>query len=82
MEIEITVYKGTGKYYTSGKASHDEEIPLWNDKFDEFVANNLPAFVSGGYVTVDDVDDACKGFHCHLYLYDELIKHRTKPMNS
>ena len=78
MEIEITVYKPSGKYYTSNIVNSDKEIPLWDDKFNEFVANNLPAIYSGGYITVADTKDDCKGFHSALYRFDEIIKYRHK----
>ena len=78
MEIEIVVYKGTGNYYTSGIAKCDKEIPLWEEEFKEFVANNLPALYSGGFVTVADTKDDCEGFHHALFRMDEITPYRTK----
>ncbi|MDF2530863.1 MAG: hypothetical protein K0Q65_444 [Clostridia bacterium] len=75
MEIEITVWKASGKYYTSGTARCDEDIPLWDDKFKVFVANNLPARHGEGYVTVADKDDD-QSFHYALKIQNKggLIK--------
>lgn len=78
MELEVTVYKESGKYYTSSIIRSEKEIPLWKDDFKVFVANNLPALYSGGYVTVADTKDDCEGFHHALYKFDELILYRNK----
>lgn len=78
MKIRIVVYKGSGKYYTEGIAESEKEIPLWEDEFKVFVANNLPTKYSGGYITVEDTDDHAEGFHCALYRFDEIVKYRSE----
>lgn len=71
MKIKIVVYKATGKYYTEGIVESGNDIPLFKDEFKEFVKNNLPAKIGGGYVTVEDMEDN-QSFHQALYLYNEL----------
>lgn len=71
MKIRITVYKDSGKYYTDGIAESEKDIWMWEDKFMEFVKNNLPARIGEGFVVVEDVLDD-QSFHQALYRYNEF----------
>lgn len=72
MEIEITVFKNSGKYYTNDIVKSDTDIWLFKDEFKQFVKDNLPAKISEGFVTVRDTKDN-QSFHIALYRYEELF---------
>jgi hypothetical protein len=72
MDIEITVFKESGKYYTSDTVHNNEDIYLFKDEFLEFVKNNLPARIGEGFVMVKDASDN-QTFHIALYRYNELF---------
>lgn len=71
MKIKITVYKASGKYYTEEIVENNTDILLFENKFKQFIKDNLPARVNGGYVVVEDVGEN-QSFHKALYKYDEL----------
>lgn len=71
LHISICVYKPSGKWYTSGEATSEENIPLWDDAFKQFVREHLPAQINDGYVVVNDCDDG-EGFHHVLYTHETL----------
>jgi hypothetical protein len=72
MEIEIIVFKNSGKYYTSDTVKSELDIWLFKDEFRQFVKDNLPAKIGEGFVTVRDTRDN-QSFHIALYRYDELF---------
>lgn len=69
MEIEITVYKENGKWYTSEIVKSDVNIPLWSDDFIKFIKDNNPADIGGGFIATRTVGD---GYHNFLWRYEEL----------
>ena len=71
MEIEIVVFKESGKYYTSSIVRHEENIPLWEDSFKSFVRDNIPAKLGEVFVVVNNLGD---GFHTHLWKYNQLFR--------
>lgn len=73
MELEITVYKGSGKWYASHVVRNEEDIHNFKEEFLKFVFQNLPARVTDGYVVVKDVG-VDQSFHNSLYLYNELYE--------
>lgn len=72
MHISIRVFKDTGIYYADAEAASPDVIPLWDDRFKEFVREHLPTRCEGGFVAVDDMPDG-EGFHCKLYRTDDLF---------
>ena len=72
MRVTIDVYKDNGKWYTGDTAYSDVDIPLWDEKFKQFVWDNLPAKIGSGFVVVKDIDSTGPGFHYALYRYEEL----------
>jgi|GEM_PF-3226398 len=75
MELQIEVYKDTGKYYSSHIVRCDCDIPFFDDRFVQFVKNNLPADIGEGYIVVTDTPRAedSQSFHRRLYKYSELM---------
>lgn len=75
MKIEITVFKKSGKWYTSDIIESPENIMLSDDKFKDFIRKHNPANIGEGYIVVKNVDNGeCTGFHNVLWTYDELYK--------
>ena len=70
MKLEITVYKPTGKFYSSCEVE-SPDIPYFKDEFVEFVRENLPAKYAGGYVVIRDLEDGY-GFHNCLIKMEDL----------
>lgn len=52
MEIIITVYRPSGKYYACNEITYDVDTPLFKDEFKQFVREHLPAHLSDGIVVV------------------------------
>ena len=76
MKIEIIVFKGSGKYYTSDVAENEEDILMFKPEFKEFIRNNIPARVSDGYIVVKDLEDVDynkQSFHYALYHYNDIF---------
>lgn len=78
MEIDIVVYKESGKYYSNNVVVSEVDIPLYSDDFIPFVVKNLPARVEGGFVVVRDANDDNGTFHEALYRMDELLNFKPK----
>ena len=72
MEIEIIIFKNSGKYYTSDTVKNDKDIWLFEQEFKDFVIVNLPAKLSDGYIMVRDTSDN-QSFHTRLYTYNQLF---------
>ena len=72
MEIEILVFKESGKWYASQTVKNDIDIPLFKDEFKEFIKKNLPANIGEGYVVVLDKGEH-QGFHMRHYKYNDLF---------
>lgn len=79
MRIKITVFRQTGKYYTSCIVGGDRDIPLFEEEFTQFVTENLPADLGEGYVLVQDAEDAdsSQSFHIRLYRREEITGRKT-----
>lgn len=76
MNILITVYKPTGKYYASGAVHIPNFNPsLWSEEFLKCVRDNLPArYGAGGFIVVQDIAPVpVNEFHNCLLKYDELF---------
>jgi hypothetical protein len=71
LDIEILVFKGNGKYYTSDTVHNDEDIWLFKDEFIKFIKDNNPAKIEDGYIVVKDASDN-QTFHYALYKYNEI----------
>lgn len=69
MKIEITVYKNSGKWYTSEIVENDVDIPMWDEKFKEFIRDNNPADLGNGFIATRTIGD---GFHNALWKYSEI----------
>ena len=69
MKIEITVYKESGKWYISEIIEIDNNIPMWDEEFKQFIKDNNPANIGEGFITTKDIGD---GFHNALWRYNEL----------
>ena len=72
MKIEITVYKETGKYYTSTIVENETPIMLFEEDFKKFVAENLPAIISDGFVVTRNADPDSQEFYERLYRTTEF----------
>lgn len=72
MTLEITVYKDTGKFYTSALVTGDD-IPMYAPGFKAYIRQNLPAVVKDSFVVVRD-DDKNATFHNCLFRIDELLE--------
>lgn len=70
MKLEITVYKPSGKFYSSCEVE-SPDIPYFKDEFVEFIRENLPAKYAGGYVVIRDLEDG-DGFHNCLIKMEDL----------
>lgn len=74
MKLDITVFKPTGKYYTSCTAELPGKDPvLHTQEFLDFVRENLPARFTDGLVLVQNADPGSDKFYTHLYRYDDLM---------
>lgn len=72
MKIEITVFKNSGKYYTSEIAKSDNDIPIYDDNFKKFIRDNIPANLGSGFIMTNDVENN-QSFHIALWRYDEVF---------
>lgn len=71
MKLSITVYKGTGKYYTG----HEVEVPdmeMFKEGYLDLIRSNMPGCYHDGYVVVTDAADN-QGFHNALYTWSYLF---------
>ncbi len=71
MELELVVFKESGKYYTSQVVKSDEDIFLFKDEFKQFISDNLPARIENGFVCVMDGEEN-DTFHIALFRINEL----------
>lgn len=72
MKLEITVYKPSGKFYSSCEVE-SPDIFYCEDEFVKFVRENLPARYAGGYVVIRDLEDG-DVFHNCLIKMEDLYK--------
>lgn len=72
--IRISVFKPSGKWYTSTEIEVNEEYPVWSDDFKELIKNNLPARIEDGYVVTTNMTESSYVFAEQLYLMNKLIK--------
>lgn len=77
MELKITIYKESGKYYTDEIINHEKDLQPWSEEYREFLRNNLPATCSEGYIVVEDASEE-QSFHNALYRYEDLFKETTQ----
>ncbi len=71
MELELIVFKESGKYYTSQVVKSDEDIFLFKNEFEQFISDNLPARIENGFVCVMDGEEN-DTFHIALFRINEL----------
>ena len=74
MEIEIIVFKNSGKYYTSEIVHTEKDIPIWTEEFKQFIKDHNPANIGEGYIITKDADRFVTGFHVRLWTYNEIYK--------
>lgn len=75
MEIEIIVFKNSGKYYTSETVYSEQDIPMYKDEeFKQFIRDHNPANIGEGYIITKDTDRFNTGFHIALWRYNEIYK--------
>lgn len=74
MEIEIFVFKNSGKYYTSEIVHTEQDIPIWSEEFKQFIKTHNPANIGEGYIMTKDTDRYGTGFHIALWTYNEIYK--------
>lgn len=72
MRIKITVFKKSGKYYTEEVVESDKELRLFENEFQVFVYENLPALITDGYVVVNNDDCEDDNFYESLYKFMDL----------
>lgn len=74
MKIAIDVYKATGKWYSGCIVIHEEDIPLWDPRFEALIRNSVPANIGEGYIVVSDAPDSDPmSFHNVLYRYENIF---------
>lgn len=73
MKIKITVFRENGEYYTDETVESLIDIPMWDDKFKEFIKENNPADIGEGYILTDNIDDTKKFYHCNLWKYNDIM---------
>ena len=71
MELELVVFKESGKYYASQVVKSNEDIFLFEDEFKQFISDNLPARIENGFVCVMDGEEN-DTFHIELFRINEL----------
>lgn len=73
MELEITVFKSTGKFYTNC-IIETAEIPIFDDRFKACIFVNLPVntISNDEYVIVRDTGKYDTQFHQRLFTGKEL----------
>jgi len=75
MNIKITIYKSSGKYYTSQVCYEDKNINLFDDEWINWLNDHLPAHLEEGYAVTEDWD-SYEGFHNALYkIVDGKVVH-------
>ena len=74
MEIEIIVFKNSGKYYTSDTVYSEQDIPIWSEEFKQFIKDYNPANIGEGFILTKDTDKFNTGFHIALWRYNEIYK--------
>ena len=74
MEIEIIVFKNSGKYYTSETVYFEQDIPMYKEEFKQFIKDHNPANIGEGYIITKDTDRFDTGFHIALWTYNEIYK--------
>lgn len=73
MSLVITVYKESGKWYTSWVVDSDTNYDLWDERFTAFIRDHLPANIGEGFVVVEDTPNSDVGFHRRLFRYSDLF---------
>lgn len=76
MNIKISVYKASGKWYASEIVPIEKDKHIFTEEFQRFIRDNVPANIGEGFIVVDDVDDdedSSSDFHNVLYRYGELF---------
>lgn len=69
MELLITFYKPTGKWYASFTVAHEENYRLYTTEFDEFIRKAIGKIMQSSrslgdwYVTVQDTGTYPDQFH-------------------
>lgn len=74
MEIEIIVFKNSGKYYTSEIVCTERDISIWTEEFKQFIKDHNPANIGEGFILTKDTDRFNTGFHIALWTYNEIYK--------
>ena len=74
MEIEIIVFKNSGKYYTSETVYSEQDIPMYKDEFKQFIRYHNPANIGEGIILTKDTDKFNTGLNIALWRYNEIYK--------
>lgn len=69
MHLQITVYKDTGKFYTSCEVT-GPNISMFRDDFYEFIKRNLPSKCENGYIVVQDISYSSDFHNCLIKMND------------
>lgn len=70
MEIMITVFKESGKYYYESIVRVDKNIPIYEkEEFKKFIRENNPANIGEGFIVTKDMGT---DFHTALWRYEEV----------
>ena len=73
LDITVTAYKDTGKYYTSCIIQQEENIQLYDiSKLKNLLNGRIP-FLKNGYIVIHDNKNG-EGFHDHLFKTNDLLK--------
>lgn len=73
--IIITVWKESGKYYTHDRVMIPAEYHVFEDRFKQLIWEHRGATCTGGFITVQDAEDAPANcvFHFAMFRTDELM---------
>lgn len=72
VEIKITSYKPSGKYYDGKVIKINKNINIWDDEFYQILLDNCP--YKGGFIVVDDINiDKHDKFYQGLFKYEDIV---------
>lgn len=80
MKLLLSVYKDTGKYYTSNVIETDIDVIKQDAEYMQLIRDNCPAKLTDGYMIVKNEDDDGQ-FVDRLYMLNQLLE-RSKSLKS